>query len=268
MAQLATLAEHRFAGLTDAPARDDGELMKLRPFLAIFLLAAGLHAEDAAVDAGQLAAKMASAVEDGDSTARVRMKTSGGQVLQVQIKSRRSGGRASSVYEVLWPAERKGEKAILRQSKGSAAEAETVSASGARAKISGPQMGDGVFGTDLSYADAIENFFLWTDHKVTGKEKVGRAECLVLESRPSGDSPHGKVRSWIEPGKLVVHRVEKYDAAGRLVRTIATTQVAKDDTGRHVPAGLTVSRPGGSSTEIDGSNVRHDVNLSHADLAP
>lgn len=130
------------------------------------------------------------------------------------------------------------------------------------------QMGEGIFGTDLSCADAIENFFLWPDQKITGQEKVGRAECVILESRSSGSSPHGKVRSWIDPEKLVAHRVEKYDKSGRLLRTITTTQVAKDDKGRNVPAGMTVSRSGGSSTEIDGSNIRHDVKLTDADFAP
>ncbi|MFM8231048.1 MAG: outer membrane lipoprotein-sorting protein [Chthoniobacterales bacterium] len=241
--------------------------MKALPLLALLMFAANVRAETTAISADQLAGKMGAAVEDGDSTARVRMKTSGGNILQVQIKSRRSGGRAVTVYEILWPAERKGEKAILRQSKGSAPEGETVSASGARAKVSGAQVGEGVFGTDLSYADAIENFFLWPDQKIGGEEKVGKVGCVILESRPSGPSPHGKVRTWIDPEKSVVHRVEKYDKSGRLLRTIATTQVAKDDTGRNVPAGLTISRPGGSSTEIDGSNIRHDVQLTDADLA-
>jgi hypothetical protein len=239
-----------------------------RSFVVFFLSLACAVAADPAPDASQVAAKMAAAVEDGDSTARVRMTTSGGEVLQVQIKSRRSGGRAISVYEVLWPAERKGEKVIMRQSKNASPEGEKVSAAGARAKIGSAQMGDGIFATDLSFADAVENFFLWPEHKLVGGEKVGRADCVILESRPSGNSPHGKVRSWIDPEKWVVSRVEKYDTAGRLLRTINTTQVAKDDTGRNVPAGMTVVRAGGSSTEIDGSNIRHDVKLTDADLAP
>ena len=211
---------------------------------------------------------MADAVEDGDSSARVRMKTADGSVLQVQVKSRRAGGRAVSVYEILWPAGRKGEKAVMRQSRGSAPEAETISSSGVRTKIAGSQTGEGIFGTDLSYADAIENFFLWPDQKIAGQENVGKVPCVILESCPSGGSPHGKVRSWIDAKNLVVHRVEKYDKSGRLLRTITTTQVAKDDIGRSVPAGMTVSRPGGSSTEIDGSNLRHDIELTEAELSP
>jgi len=237
-------------------------------FTLFFLACVSAVAADSGLNASQLAAKMADAVDDGDSSARVRMKTSDGAVLQVLIQSRRADGRAVSVYELLWPVDRKGDKAVMRQKRGSAPEAETISASGARTTITASQMGEGIFGTDLSYADAIENFFLWPDQKIAGQENVGKVACVILESRPAGASPHGKVRSWIDVEKSVVHRVEKYDKSGRLLRTIATTQVAKDDIGRNVPAGMTVVRPDGSSTEIDGSNIRHDVELKETEVSP
>lgn len=219
------------------------------------------------MNAGQLAAKMAALVEDGDATARVRMKNSNGQVLQVQIKSRRAGGNAQAVYEILWPQERKGEKVVLRQSKGSWPQGEKISSGGQRFSIGRGDWTDGIFGTDLSHADAIENFFLWPKQELAGKESLGRTECVILESRPAGSSPHGRVRSWIDTGKWTVMRVEKYNAAGELLRAIATTQVAKDDKDRNIPAGMTVTSSQGTSTEIDGSNIRHDVKLTEADLA-
>jgi hypothetical protein len=78
-------------------------------------------------------------------------------------------------------------------------------------------------------------------------------------------SIYGKVRSWIDPDRMVTMRVEKYDKAGQLARRIETTQVAKDDRGRHVPAGMSV-KAGGKVTEIDGVNIRHDVTHSDADF--
>lgn len=225
-------------------------------------------AETPGLSAEQLADKMADVVEDGDAVARVRMKSADGKVLQVQIKSRRANGRAEAVYEILWPADRKGEKIFLEQTAGSWPEGKVVSALGQCAEIDRSDIGEGLFGTDLSYADAVENFFLWPKQELAGTEKVGGSECVIVESRPASGSPHGKVRSWIDSRRLVVHRVEKYDGAGRLVRTITTTQVAKDDIGRNVPAGMTVTRTGGSSTEIDGSNIRHDVKLTDADFSP
>ena len=242
--------------------------MKAILLLALLLIALPVRADDGALNASQLAAKMATLVEDGDSTARVRMKNSDGQVLQVQIKSRRTAGRALTFYEILWPQERKGEKVVLRQSKGSWPQGEKISAGGQRSSVGRAEWTDGIFGTDLSHADAVENFFLWPKQELAGKEPVGRTECVILESRPAGNSPHGKVRSWIDTGKWTVMRVEKYDTAGKLLRTITTTQVAKDDKDRNIPAGMTATSAKGTSTEIDGSNIRHDVSLSDADFAP
>jgi len=267
MAQLAPLAEHCLAGLTLVFASRDVGRMKLFPLLIVLLTAASLRAGDPGMNAGQLASQMASLVEDGESSARVRMKASDGQVLQVQIKSLRSGGNARTVYEVLWPQQRKGEKVVLSQSKGGWPRGEKISAAGERSGIGRGEWSGGMFGTGLAYADVIENFFLWPKQELAGKESVGRADCVILESRPAGNSPHGKVRSWIDPDKRVVMRVEKYDVSGQLLRTITTTQVAKDDAGRNIPAGMTVTRPDGATTEIDGSNIRHDVRLTDADFA-
>jgi hypothetical protein len=209
---------------------------------------------------------MAAAVQDGSVTARVRMKSADGTVLQVQIRSRRGEARAEVAYEVLWPAGRKGESFVLRQSAGNQPEGETFTPPDQRASLARPQLGDGVFGTELSYLDTIENFFLWPDQQTTGREVIDRVDCVILESKPGSRGTEGKVRSWIDPRKTVVMRVEKYAAGGRLLRTITTTQVAKDDIGRYVSAGLKVTRSSGATTEIDGSNIRHDVKLTDADF--
>ena len=238
----------------------------LAPALLFFLAASPLRAgEEVVLSSSALASKMAAAVQDGSATARVRMKSADGTVLQVQIKSRRGEARAEVAYEVLWPADRKGESFVLRQSAGNQPEGDTFNPPDQRASLARPQLGDGVFGTELSYLDTIENFFLWPDQQTAGREVVDRVDCVILESNtPRG--AEGRVRSWIDPRKMVVMRVEKYDAGGRLLRTITTTQVAKDDIGRYVSAGLKVTQSSGATTDIDGSNIRHDVKLTDADF--
>ncbi|MEI7864141.1 MAG: hypothetical protein WCI38_02130, partial [Chthoniobacterales bacterium] len=62
----------------------------LAPALLFLLPASPLWAgEEALLSASALASKMAASVQDGSATARVRMKSGDGTVLQVQIKSRR-----------------------------------------------------------------------------------------------------------------------------------------------------------------------------------
>jgi len=235
--------------------------------LLFFLAAIPLRAvDDVPLSARDLASKMAAAVEDGSATARVRMKSVDGPTLQVQIKSRRAGGRAEVCYEVLWPNERKGQAFVLRRSGAGRPEGTSFTPPDKRAALDRSQLSHGVFGTELTYADTIDNFFLWPQQQGAGREVVDRVDCIILESKPGADAIEGKVRSWIDPRRMVVMRVEKYDDSGRLLRTITTTQVAKDDLGRHVPAGLKVTHPSGTTTEIDGANIRHDVRLTDTDF--
>lgn len=240
----------------------------MRLCLVFFLLSLACSvAGDSGLNASQIAAKMTSAVEDGESIARVRMKQGSGEALQVQIKSHRSDGRAEVAYEILWPPARKGEKVVLRQGNGNWPEGVAFSADGKRTVLDRAHLEQGIFGTELAFIDTVENFFLWPDQEVVGQEKIGRVDCIILESRPSSGSPHSKVRSWIDPQKFTVLRTEKYKASGQLVRIIVSTQFAKDDMGRTIPAALSVRGEDGSTTEIDGSNIRHDVKLTAADFA-
>lgn len=240
----------------------------MRVAILLCSLVAGSSIWAAEWTAPQLAEKMAAAVEDGDATARVRLDSPQTGVLQVRIKSRRSASKSAVLYEILWPEERKGEAFALRQSGTGAVQGAARMADGAVSKLGGSDLGKSVFGTALVYADVIGNFFRWDRQSLDGTEAIGKTECIILESRPgAGDaSAYGKVRSWIDPQRLVPLRVEKYDKSGRLARRIDTTQVSKDDTGRHVPAGMTV-RAGSRVTEIDGVSIRHDVQHADGDFA-
>ena len=240
----------------------------MRAVILLCTLAMGSSIRAAEWTAPQLAAKMAAAVEDGDATARVRLDSPETGVLQVRIKSRRSAAKSAVLYEILWPEERKGEAFVLRQSGSRVAQGAVRAPDGVVSKLGGSDMGRSVFGTVLVYADVIGNFFRWDSQALDGTEAIGKTECIILESRPgAGDaSVYGKVRSWIDPRRLVPLRVENYDKSGRLTRRIDTTQVSKDDTGRHVPAGMTV-RAGNRVTEIDGVSIRHDVQHADGDFA-
>lgn len=241
--------------------------MRVCFLVLLVMLGAAMGAIAAEWTAPKLAQAMAEAVEDGDATARVKMTTPETGVLQIRIKSRRIGGKAAVAYEILWPNGRKGEGFVLSQSGEGAAQGSVKGADGAVSKLGSADFPKSVFGTALAYADVIENFFRWKNQSLSGTEAVGKTECIVLESKPGGEaSVYGRVRSWIDPDRMVAMRVEKYDNAGKLARRIETTQVAKDDRGRHVPAGMSV-KAGGRVTEIDGVNIRHDVTHADADFA-
>ena len=281
MAQLAALTEYCASRLTAPQGGSSVDSMK-RHTLAAAVLAVivssfpprAIAAETAALTARELADKLGAAVQDGDSVARVRFNIQSQDagepgVLQLQIKSRRSAGKSEVAYRVLWPTERKGEGFVLRQKGTGAVSGDVFSPAGKPSHLGGQAIAESALGSDLAYVDTIENFFLWGQQALAGKETIGNADCVILESKPSGGdaSSYGKVRSWIDTSKMLALRVEKFDKSGRLVRRIDTTQVAKDDIGRNVPAAMTVHKTGGGTTEIDGSNLRHDASVTDADFA-
>ncbi len=250
----------------------------MRNLLALLLLPLLLsrpaYAEDNTISAAELSTRLAGSLEDGNSVARVKFTTKpasgGAAVLQLQIKARRTAAQSEVAYEVLWPAERKGEGLVLRQRGTGAVEAAMLTPPDRRQRLGSAQMLDPLLASALAVQDAVENFYRWNRQTLGGREKIGNADCVILESRPGpGDrSPYGKVVSWVDLRKMLPLRVEKFDQSGKLIRRIVTDRIAKDDEGRNVPASMTVTvASGASTTDIDGSSLRHDVTLTDADFA-
>jgi hypothetical protein len=195
----------------------------------------------------------------------------GKRVLQLQIKERRTATAADLVYLVQWPKEQKGEAVILHQTSGGAARGTLVVPSAPPRTLEASQMDGGLFGSDLSYQDAIENFFAWKDQAITGSETVDGAECQILESKPgkAGVSTYARVRSWIDVRRLVPMRIEKYSAAGQVVRRIDTTYVGRDQRDRFIPAKLTIRSPSKDSmTEFDGARIEQGMQFTDRDFSP
>jgi hypothetical protein len=230
--------------------------------------------EPSATSAQELANQM-SANRQGNALIRARLEVrspdGSKRVLQLQIKERRTPTSTDLVYQVQWPKERKGEAVILHQDSGGAPRGTVIVPSGPARVLEASQMGDGLFGTDLSYQDAIENFFAWKDQAIAGSEVVDGVECQILESKPgkSGVSIYAKVRSWVDSKRLVPLRIEKYSAAGHVLRRIDTTYVARDQHDRFIPGRLTVRNPSKNSiTEFDGARIEQGMQFTDRDFTP
>jgi hypothetical protein len=245
---------------------------------AVFLcLLCGQNQESAGQE-GQLAArdladKLSANVLDGNSVLRLKMETetTGGKVvLQLQAKARRSKAVSDILYQVIWPKERKGEGFLLRQAANQAATGSVFTPPDSLRALTGGQMLEGVFGSGLAYEDLVGNFFSWSSQTLAGEEVLSRVPCQILESKPGKGDETGytMVRSWIDVKRMVPMRIEKFGAGGRMLTRILTTRVARDDTGRQVPASFTVQRAGQEAlTLLEGSNSKHDVTLTDADFS-
>ena len=225
----------------------------------------------AAMSATELAGRM-DAVSQGNALIRTKLEVRSGEgtkrVLQLQIKQRRTKTSTDLVYQVLWPNEHKGEAVILRQT-GNTSKGSIIVPQQPVRTIKSSQMDDGLFDSDLSYQDAVENFFAWKKQTVVGAEVINNVNCQILESKPDSSSAsiYGKVRSWIDPRRFVPLRIEKYSSSGELVRRIDITRIAPDEKHHPIPANLVVhgSRKN-SVTEFNGAHIDQDVNFTDADF--
>lgn len=240
----------------------------LAALLGLICMAGVFPANAAEVTAAGLASSLSEAIEDGSSSARLRMVT-GNTTFQIRLKARRTATKSEVVYQVLYPKERKGECFLLRRERGKSPEGSVFVPPATMTSLGKSDLKSAALGSALDYQDVIENFYRWEKQALVGKEAIGRTDCVILESKPgSGDSsPYGSVKSWIDPDKLVPMRVEKYSASGKLALRIDTKEVAKNDIGRNVPSKLVISRTGGSVTEIDGSNISHDITFTDRDFS-
>jgi Outer membrane lipoprotein-sorting protein len=244
--------------------------------LASTLAVACVRAADPAagpMSAPELAARLDS-LREGSALIRskleIRSPDVGQRILQLQIKERRTKTSTDLVYQILWPNELKGEAVILHQGQGGSKGSIIVPNQPVRT-IKGSQMNEGLFDSDLSYQDALENFFAWKKQALVGSETINGVNCQILESKPDSSSVsiYAKVRSWIDPQRFVPLRIEKYSSSGELVRRIDVTRVARDEKHNPIPASLTVHGPRKNSvTEFNGARIDQDVNFTDADFAP
>jgi hypothetical protein len=239
----------------------------IRILTLLLLLLAGFQAHGAdALSAKDLAAKLSALQQDGSSLVRLKMTTK--STLQLQIKQRRTANSTEVVYQVIWPKERTGEAVLLRQT---GTQAATGILFVPPATFTPLDMKMALFGSALSYADVLENFFAWPNHTLIGTEVVNRVNCQILESKPGKGhrSNYATVRTWVDTNRFVPLRVEKYNTAGQMMRRIDSGRIVTDDIGRHVPASLNVKdAQTSSSTELDGSKLKHDVTFTAEEFTP
>jgi hypothetical protein len=253
--------------------------LAVKPFLALAIAAAafclisirGAEPAPPAMSAAELANQL-DAVSQGSALIRTKLEVrsleGAKRVLQLQIKQRRTKTTTDLVYQVLWPDEHKGEAVILHQVQRVAKGSIIVPQQPVRA-IKASQMNEGLFDSDLSYQDAVENFFAWKKQALVGSETINGVNCQILESKPDSSSVsiYAKVRSWIDPQRFVPMRIEKYSSSGELVRRIDVTRVARDEKHHPIPASLTVHGPRKDSvTEFNGARIDQDVQFTDADF--
>lgn len=244
-------------------------MQRLMFFLAALALPVVAQEESKKPGGPELIAAVKAAKPKGDIQIRATVDQKGQPKLQIQIRHHRAAnGDKLSLYQVLFPRERKGEGLALRDTGSgftgwSFKPGETPKA----LKPSDREMP--LFGTDLLVEDLLADFLDWTNHKITGTERLGAVPCSIVESNApaSATGRVKKVRSWIDDKRLVPQKIELLDASGKTLRTIMTERVHRSSTGYFVPTEFTVTNSSGSETKVTGAGVRDDLTFTDDDFS-
>lgn len=222
--------------------------------------------------ADQLMGAVKAAKPSGGIYARLRMEHKGADgkqtVLQVQLKRRQTADGTETLYQLLFPKERKGEALLLRVKGGTFSGSVFTPGQGKRALKPGDRS-SGIFGTALTIDDAIAEFLGWR-HQLIGKEKEGAVPCTVIESRApqSSSSDVTRVKSWIDEARLTAMKAEFFKKAGSPARTVLTHKVLRGSSGYFAPVSFTVTdHATGASTKIEGVRSDHDIIYTDADFS-
>lgn len=246
----------------------------LAMLVAAILLPLTAFADPKTYSAAELIAGLKAAKPKISLYARLRMEhhpASGPRsVLQVQMKWRPAdGGGSQSLYQILFPKDRKGEGLLLHVKSGSVSGASYVPGKSAQA-LKPADRSAGVFGSAFSIDDAVAAFLDWSSHEIVANEKQGNIPCTVVESKTSLPTGAGirRVRTWIDESRLAAMRVDLYGEGDKLAKTIVTNKVMRGKSGYYAPVDFTITdHETGASTKVEGVRSDDDVAFSDADFA-
>lgn len=250
----------------------------IRSTALFILLAAGLPAVVVPAQeytAEQLLAGVKAARPSGGIYARLRLAHNAPgaakpEIMQVQVKRRiADNGRSEHLYQLLFPAARKGEGMLLKID-GGRFEGAVRSADGTVSPLQAGDRDRGLFGAALSIDDVIAEFLDWPAQMLTGSENVGNIPCHIVESRaPAGSKSSARlVRSWIDAKRFVTQKMEVFGAdASKPVKTVLTEKVLRNKTGYYIPVTFTVTdHRSGAATTVEGVRSDSGLNFTDADF--
>jgi hypothetical protein len=242
-------------------------MMRFAIFLAV-LMPILTQAQTKTFTARELIAGVKAARPSGSLYARLRMehRGAGETVLQVQVKRRAlPEGGSESLYQLLFPAERKGEGLLLRARRNVFTGATFVPSKGVRPLKTGDR-DTAVFGTAVDIEDLLASFLDWPSPEIVGQEKEGNIPCTIVELRaPKGSaSIFSRARCWIDEKRYATMRVEFFGSGDKPLKTVTTQKVMRGSSGFYSPVNFTVTdHTNGSSTKVEG--VRSDTDVSYTD---
>jgi len=182
--------------------------------------------------------------------------------VQIRIRLRRDPNVTRLLYQVLWPATRKGEALYLERSVPGAITGFSFMPPDKTSPVNAAALARAYLDSDLTVEDLAEDFLHWPSQKISGEETIGTDVCKILDSRPpaSAQSTYSLVRTWISAERLVPLRIEKF-RDGRPAKRFTIQKTTRHE-GIWVPVVTSVQSAGQSrETILELSRGERDVEI-------
>lgn len=97
-------------------------------------------------------------------------------------------------------------------------------------RISGSSKNDYFMGSDFTYDDMGERSVDEDVHTLIAEETLENHSCWVVESKPKDKTyMYSKVKRWIRKDALISLKIDYYDRAGELMKTLTVPDIRKQD---------------------------------------
>jgi hypothetical protein len=249
--------------------------------LAVALaIALGTGAPDAAVvvpSAAELMAKVVASQRTSGFTMRARLIMQSADaakapvIVQIRALGRRDPTGTRVLYQALWPDAVKGRAVVVERASRQPTGGFFFVPPDETTPITAARLTDAILDSDLTVEDLAEDFQQWPDPVYAGQDKVRGGSCRIVESRPPAGTPssYPLVRSCVSESKLLLLRIEKMGAGGRVIKRFTVTKTALAESGAVSPRTIEIQNLArGSSTTIDVSRGERDIAVSAKEFTP
>jgi len=120
-------------------------------------------------------------------------------------------------------------------------------------------------GSDFTYEDISGRDLSADTHTLVREERLGSADCYVIQSVPKGAADYTKKLAWIDKNSFLPPKEEYYDAQSQLARVFTADKI--DNIAAAGKSYQTVTKrtmknvKSGHRTEVTFTNVAYDVGL-------
>ena len=144
--------------------------------------------------------------------------------------SKKDGDLVKSIVRFRSPERVAGTAFLLVQRKGAADEQYIyLPAYHTTRRIAGREREGSFMGSDFSYADLERRDQREAKYKLLPDEKIGQAECWVIESAPLGESPYAKIVTWTRKSDYIPLRIQFFGKDGQLKKTMFSRRIQTID---------------------------------------